>query len=111
MQRDVRRFRLLLASAALTPALAFAASGPAPVDRHCSPTGHAFEIEQSSVTRTRRGQGPVRILRSERSTSRRAGDGARVPRNLWLTPGRTTYQGVDANGRPFIVTTPDPDCG
>lgn len=113
MHRDdclLRPSRPLLAAAALIPALALAATGPAPVDRHCSPTGHAFEIDRSSVTRTRRGHGPVRSLRSQRSTVRRAGDGARVPRDLWPTPGRTTYEGVDANGRPVVVTTPGPDC-
>lgn len=113
MHRDdrfLRRFPLLLAAAALSPALALAAAGPVPVDRHCSPTGHAFEVEQSTATRSRRGHGPTRSIRSERSSVRRAGDGARVPRDLWPTPGRTTYQGVDANGQPFVVTTPGPDC-
>jgi hypothetical protein len=108
--RRIRRLRRLLAVAALTPALAFAATGPVVVERHCSPTGHAVEVERSSSMRTRRGHGPVRSIRSERSTVRRAGDGARVPRELWPTPGRTTYQGVDANGQPFVVTTPERDC-
>jgi len=113
MHRDdhgFRRFRLLLAAVALTPALALAATGPVVVERHCSPTGHAFEVERSSSMRTRRGHGPVRSIRSERSTARRAGARTRVPRDLWPTPGRTTYQGVDANGQPFVVTTPGPDC-
>lgn len=105
--RQVRWLRRLLAVAALSPALALAATGPLVVERPCSPTGHAFEVERSSSMRTRRGHGPVRTIRRERATARRAGDGARVPRDLWPTPGRTTYQGVGANGRPFVVTTPE----
>ena len=110
MDRAFPTLRRLLIAVALTPALALAATAPVPLDRHCSPTGHAFEIERSSATRTRRGHGPTRSIRSERTTVRRAGDGAPLPGNLWPTPGRTTYQGVDASGRPFVVTTPSRAC-